>query len=998
MLAIRARANGFASTGLGLVLTVALAAGCAAGGGRSGTTGTNETGSAGSTGVNTTGNGGSTNTGVGTGNAGNSVNPDTGSGGGSAGATGTGGAIAGTGTGGLPGSGGTGIPVGPSGPCVPTGTTAPQLPANFYPMCSGCHSAFGTSANPVVPNLFTFAAGGATEAQFVAQVRTPPTGMLMPAFTAMQISDADIQSIYNYFKAGMSSGAVTCPDPKTGLTTANLGACSGMAASFAPLFTSTSTAAMPISYTDPTTKHLIFRGAGRVRFRHEMEDTFEIFHDHYFEDRTFAYTLDDSIPAGGSTITVTFLPVQNQYYSKQTLAGAQQGGADLNIRAWKIYGGVDGNAFAANAGGASNNVLPTNCAPDPNSPNCNTRDYTYVLNRNDRAGRAIQMGDQLQVEFGIFLARYPSATGGHVRNILPLPNGCTLNGAPYDNACYTQANYYSDSFRYVVGSGTLSPENQDCTMEVPPQIQGTGADFPHPYDCSANGPLAQAVATGYVMFNGMKISMPNRMGPVEAGWLAGTMSQPYLRQRHDLYYSQMGPAILGENAPNFVFGRRLFHTDFTTGKHIEINNDVTPAEDAPYANLAGPLYNQLDCEGCHSHNNRGVAPPAGMPFDSVVVKIAGMGKDANGGNLPDPNYGKQLQNHALTGTAEGSASFTYTAVNGTFKDGTAYTLSKPTTTFSNMAAGAPANYSVRLARPLIGMGLLEAIPEADLLAHADPTDCNGDGIKGVPNIVFDPEDNTMKVGRFGWKASKASVRMQVAEALNLDIGVTTSVFPKHDCGSAEAGCTAADTATPGLADADLMKMVTYMRAVAVPVRRDLADPNVVRGEALFASIGCVNCHVPNQHTGTTSPFLELQNQVIHPYSDLLLHDMGPDLADNNAQGEYVATSSMWRTPPLWGIGLCDEVATGPLNCVNGTCVTLTDPTLNPAPNQSPCHYLHDGRASTPVTAPNTPDPNGLDGLLQAVLWHGGEAANAKNTVLGLSAADRSALLAFLKSL
>jgi len=488
--------------------------------------------------------------------------------------------------------------------------------------------------------------------------------------------------------------------------------------------------------------------------------------------------------------------------------------------------------------------------------------------------------------------------------------------------------------------------------------------FPKPYDCSANGPIAKAIAAG---------TLADRLGPVEAGWSAGTMTQPYLRQRHDLYYAQMSPAILGENSENFVQGRRLFHTDYTTGQHIEINNGITAEEAAVHANMAGPFYNQLACEGCHAHNNRGVAPAAGAPFDSIVVKIAGTGKDANGGNLADPNYGKQLQNHAIGGTAEGSASFTYATVDGTFGDGSAYTLTKPTAAFSGMTAGAPANYSVRLARPLIGMGLLEAIPEADLLAHADPTDCNGDGIKGVPNLVFDPEDSTMKIGRFGWKASKASVRMQVAEALNLDIGVTTSVFPKHDCGSAQASCLAADKATPELSDADLTKLVTYMREVAVPARRDLANPQVVRGEALFASLGCVNCHQPNQHTGTTSPFVELQNQVIHPYSDLLLHDMGTDLADNNTQGEYVATSTMWRTPPLWSIGLCDEVAAG----------FQMDQTLNPAPNQGPCHYLHDGRAAT---------------LLEAVLWHGGEAANVKKAVVGLQASDRTALVAFLKSL
>jgi CxxC motif-containing protein (DUF1111 family) len=963
MLSIRARITGLSSHRLGfgrgllmpaMVAATLAAIGCAAGnvtpGGTSGSSAGNTGGNplGGTTGEQTAGSNGSAGTVI-LGTAGNGATGSAGSGNpdGTAGNSGTAGMITGK-----PGS------------CVSTTATA-TLPPTFVPFCSGCHSAFGASANPIVPNLFDYTASAAgTEAAFLSQVRNPQGGTLMPAFTTTQVPDADVTAIYDYFKAGTSSGATVCPDG-TGMAKANLGSCSGMTQSFSPLFTTTSTAAMPISYTDPTTKHLIFRGAGRVRFRHEMEDTFEIYHDHYFEDRTFSYTLDDSLPAGGSTILVTFLPVADQYYSKQSLAPQQQGGADLNIRAWKIYGGIDGNAFAANAGGASNNVLPTDCGTDPNSAMCNTRQYTFMLTRNDRENRAIQMGDQLQVEFGIFLARYPSAVGDHVRNIMDntgaLPGGCTLNGAPYNNACYTQANYYSDSFRYVVGAGTLTPENQDCTMSVPVGMEG---NWPKPYDCSPAGPLMKAIAAGTV---------PDRMGPAPAGWSGGTMTQPYLRQRHDLYYAQMGPATLGENAANFVFGRRLFHTNFTTGEHIEANNGITPAEAALRANIAGPLYNQLDCEGCHAHNNRGVGPASGVAFDSLVVKIAGSGKDTNGVNLPDPNYGKQLQNHAISGAAEGSASYTLTAVTRMFGDGTSYTLSKPTTTFTGMTAGAPANYSLRLARPLIGLGLLEAIPEADILAHADPTDCNGDGIKGVPNVVFDPEDGTMKIGRFGWKASKASVRMQAAEALNLDIGVTTSVYPKHDCGSAQAGCTAADKPTPELTDDDLLKITTYMRNVGVPARRDLAVPAVVRGEALFASLGCVNCHEPNQHTGTTSPFLELQNQVIHPYSDLLLHDMGTDLADNNSQGEFVATSTMWRTPPLWGIGLCDEVSAG----------FQMDVTLNPAPNNGPCHYLHDGRAAT---------------LLEAVLWHGGEAEAVKDKVVALPSADRAALVSFLQSL
>jgi CxxC motif-containing protein (DUF1111 family) len=860
-----------------------------------------------------------------------------------------------------------GIPT-PAAACPPDGGTTPTLPAAFFQRCSGCHSAYGVSGNPVVPNLFSYSASTrTTEAAFLSQVRAPTSGTIMPPFTTGQISDADVQAIYTYFKAGVPAGACSAPrGPQVGA----IGACSGEAVSYTPLFAPPAPASNPVSYIDPVTKHLIFRGAGRVRFRHEMESTFAIYHDHYFEDRTFGYVLDDSIPAGGTTVKVTFLPDVNQYYSKQGVA--QQGGADLNIRYWKVYGGVDGNVFAGNAGGASNNVLPASCS-DPRSPQCNTQAWTFTITSNLREHRPIEMGDQLQVEFGIFMAEYgngqgPPVDGTHIRNALnpngTLKAGCTLDGPPYTNACYTQANYYSDSFRYVVGKGTLTPYNQDCTMTVPPSWQGTAKDFPHPYDCSPAGPIAQAVAAGL---------LPDRTGPDEPGWSGGTTTSSYIRWRHDLYYSQMAPNIVAENAADFVQGRHLSHTNFTTGQDVEVGNQVTPTETAVHAGLAGPLYNQVACESCHAHDSRGVPPAAGMPFNSISVKTAGIGKDAHGGPTPDPNYGKLLQSKALGGAvAEGAGTFAYAAVVGAFADGTSYTLTKPTTMFLGLRAGNPVAYSVRAARPLIGLGLLEAIPEANILAQADPTDCNGDGIRGVPNLVFDPEDGQMHIGRFGWKASKASVRHQTAEALLLDIGVTTSVFPKHDCAPGEAACMAADKPTPELSDGDLDRLVTYMRELAVPPRRDMASLQVVRGEALFAQLGCATCHSPNQGTGATAPFLELRDQVIHPYTDLLLHDMGPDLADGS-QGEYDASPTMWRTPPLWGIGLCDEVAAG----------FTSDPTMNPAPNLGPCHYLHDGRAAS---------------LLEAVLWHGGEALAVKNKAVALSGADRNALVAFLESL
>ena len=856
-----------------------------------------------------------------------------------------------------------GAPSGGSGgaaACIPDATAAATIPSAFFTSCSGCHSAYGAAANPAVPNLFS--SSESLEA-FTARVRQGKG--VMPAFASTAISDAEIEQTYAYFKKGSPGTLPTCSGAD-GTQTTNLG-CSGKSVTYSPLFAGSAAPSEPIAHVDPQTKHIIFRGAGRVRFRHEMEDSFATYHGHYFEGRTFGYILDDSIAAGGTTIEVTFLPNSNQYYSKQAKAPMQPGGADLNIRAWKIYGGDDGNAFANNAGGAAENVLPFGCLADPDAPSCDTRKYTYTIKRNDRENRPMQVGDQLQIEFGIFMARYGSGEGPpvdmtHVRNILPLRPGCTLNGPPYDNACYTQSNYYSDSLRYVVGKGTLTPYNQDCTMSVAAGMEG---DFPHPFDCSENGPIAKGIAAGKVR---------DRSGPEEAGWSGGTATLPYLRYRHDLYYTQMAPNILQENAENFVQGRRLFHTDFTTGKHLEVNNDLTPAEYAVHAGVAGPLHNQLACVGCHAHNNRGVAPAAGVPFDSVVVKLFGAGKDEHGGPLPDPHYGKQLQDRSTGGvTAEGTASFEYETIQGQFKDGAAYTLTRPTTTFAKLSAGKPTAYSTRLARPLIGLGLLEAIPEADLLAHADPTDCNQDGISGAPNLVFDPEDGKMHLGRFGWKASKASVRHQVAEALSFDMGVTTSVFPKHDCGPLQMSCLAADKPAPELSDGDLDILVTYMRDLAVPPRRDLKDPRVMKGEALFTNLGCGSCHAPNQHTGDTAPFLESRGQGIHPYTDLLLHDLGPDLADDSGQGEYAASPSEWRTPPLWGIGLCDDVAAG----------YQKDDYSNPAPDQGPCHYLHDGRAAR---------------LIDAILWHGGEAQAIRDKVLALPSADRDALISFLKSL
>jgi CxxC motif-containing protein (DUF1111 family) len=284
----------------------------------------------------------------------------------------------------------------------------------------------------------------------------------------------------------------------------------------------------------------------------------------------------------------------------------------------------------------------------------------------------------------------------------------------------------------------------------------------------------------------------------------------------------------------------------------------------------------------------------------------------------------------------------------TLGDGTAVTLSKPKIAVT-AKSGETLKFSARIARKVIGMGLLEAIDERTLLNRADQKDCNGDGISGRANFIKDPLTGALRLGRFGWKAEKVDVRHQVAEAAFDDMGVGSSLFP--DQGKAE------------LSDDELSRLVTYMRLVSVPGQRDHSAPQVLQGEQIFKTVGCANCHVTDVVTGANHPFVELRSQDIKPYSDLLLHDMGADLADNSAVAPSddvaaPAAASEWRTPPLWGTGL--------LATINGH-----------------TGLLHDGRAAS---------------VLEAVLWHGGEAEATKQRVIQLSAADRAALVAFVASL
>jgi CxxC motif-containing protein (DUF1111 family) len=383
-----------------------------------------------------------------------------------------------------------------------------------------------------------------------------------------------------------------------------------------------------------------------------------------------------------------------------------------------------------------------------------------------------------------------------------------------------------------------------------------------------------------------------------------------------------------------------------------------PNEDTTFVGL-GPTFNATSCVGCHERDGRGAPPAPGAPMTTMLVRVSIAGTSATGGPLPHPTLGLQINGLAVSGVPhEGVVGITYREIAGRYGDGTAYRLRAPTYRYDpplGFASPEAVLLSPRVAPAVFGLGLLEAITESEIVALADPEDRDGDGISGRVNRVWDTAANDMRLGRFGWKANKASLRDQTAAALIGDMGITTDVFAEENCPAAQAACRAVPPS--GIeADATLLDDLTfYMESVAVPARRQVDDPAVQRGEDLFGEIGCAACHIPKFVTGDHANSIAAR-QTIQPFTDLLLHDMGPALADGRP--DFGASGAEWRTPPLWGLGL--------IEAVNGH--TL---------------LLHDGRAR---------------GIAEAILWHGGEAERAREAFRTLPAAARDDVLAFLGSL
>ncbi len=410
------------------------------------------------------------------------------------------------------------------------------------------------------------------------------------------------------------------------------------------------------------------------------------------------------------------------------------------------------------------------------------------------------------------------------------------------------------------------------------------------------------------------------------------------------------PGLDAEQLQQHLDGKKIFETllvDAPDGRGA-----LPPLLPEGVERGLGPLFNNVSCDSCHLRNGRGLAIAGhGKLRSHVILKVGRLDGAAEfpGGPAPDPRWGLQIQDHAVQGRSpEATIDLRYRpARQGLFADGTPFRLLKPEIAITPLseAASIPLSnlvISPRLPQPVIGMGLLEAVPAESLVALADPGDADGDSVSGRLNRVWDMRNGRRAIGRFGWKAEQPSVEQQSAEAYFEDMGVTNPLFPGEE-------------GTIELTETGLALVTFFLRTLAAPAPESNPGTAVRQGRELFRSLGCAACHRPELRTGA-HPIQALAHKTIRPFTDLLLHDMGEGLADR--RGGFEATGREWRTPPLWGLGLTQRLTPG-------------------------ARFLHDGRART---------------LSEAILWHGGEGDAARRGFLALPTSQRLALIAFLRSL
>ena len=403
------------------------------------------------------------------------------------------------------------------------------------------------------------------------------------------------------------------------------------------------------------------------------------------------------------------------------------------------------------------------------------------------------------------------------------------------------------------------------------------------------------------------------------------------------------------------------HPRFFAGNAFFNRNWVDAASEVNGSDGLGPLFSVRSCSTCHFKDGRGQPPIGSAVPNGWLMRLSIPGEGEQGSPNPDPTYGNQISVRALPGLEpEARIRIRYHTIQELYPDYVAYQLMKPDYTVDNWKYGEPhpeLMTSPRVASAVFGLGLLDAIPEDTLLNLADPDDTDEDGISGRPNWVWSKSLNAKAVGRFGWKSNKATLLDQTAGAFVGDMGITSDLFPNENHTEVQGiGDDYPSGGNPEIAKQDLEDVVFYLQTLAVPAARIQDRANFKKGKQLFETIQCAACHVPVLKTADEYPIEALAGQLIRPYTDLLLHDMGEGLADGRP--DFDAAGNEWRTPPLWGIGLLEKV--------NGH-----------------TRLLHDGRARN---------------VEEAILWHGGEAEKSREAFKSLTAEDRMLVIQFVESL
>ncbi|WP_444936078.1 di-heme oxidoredictase family protein [Microbulbifer sp. JMSA004] len=694
--------------------------------------------------------------------------------------------------------------------------------------------------------------------------------------------------------------------------------------SYIPLFDSSYSADESQNWYVEEDGTIVTFASGRARSRHESEESFYTFPTFYFEHRSFGLEIHDHTPKGESLIEIYYSPEYAHYRSPECRSA---------------YSNVYRADFNNNAKFEDTPLIE---AGEDGSGQVWVCLITFDAHNGDDG--ILEAGEWMEFEFQQFLGQYDG-----------------------DENVEGQTIYYTNTYRIQLGEPGIYLVNDN---DIDESIRSGGSATATPIIAGDSVP-----ATEIISENLSEQSLTYYVGS-DGSWVSGdsddaTQATYPILDGVDIYdtyivdsgiadwaaYMQEVSNIQWDTHNTFLRGRRLFHTDFDSGDHEEEGNPSF----SELADLATDLKIENSCFACHINNGRGPSPEDGYFPETMVMKLGSGGLNTESQALPHHYFGHLLQTVTSDDKieAEGQVAVTYEEVLDYYSDGTAYTLRKPVYSIEKLDdTGSDIVYfSPRMPQQILGLGLLEAVPESEILEWHDPDDSDEDGISGRAALVKEFDSGLPYIARFGWKSSHASLTSFTQDALNNDIGVTSG-NGDADCGYEQLTCRQYSEHSAELADEYLQDLVGYLQALGAPPRDQdsISNDSVLAGEGLFSEAGCDACHRTEMNTDHRHPLAELRGNTIHPYTDLLLHDMGEELADSLS--ESTDYNQEWRTPPLWGLGMAAAV--------NGH-----------------SSFLHDGRARS---------------IEEAILWHGGEAWESRENYRSMSDSERADLLEFLRSL